>query len=616
MINKIHMESLKYFITDIFCIDDIKNVVEIFDLEKNCLLYENIYQHNRIKQILAINFVFNELFSINCPSMMIKTLINKDEKEMIDYILKNTYVIFFLDNDSYKRLIQKLNQYKIDLKKTEKCKNELIKYIEKRHDIILDSKSDSLFKAYELGIKVRYKQESVSKYFASQFETIKANNLLTFNPLNNSINTNILPNKLFNTITSIDCVSFSILHDCYFARMLNDNIVFYIHENEERIMGYIEYVCKKSDKQPVIIAPYATLEEIKKTETFKNYNFITFSCDQEYTRLLPHNLAKYFITTYHGLTNLGKINYIISDGVLELKQQNLFQLTRNISKNVNAFFIPKNKEIIELMFNLITSGSFLHLNGLDKICKYVENNKIELKNTIPKINNRAKNCILIVDNRPNVMNVVSLMITLHNLKQKEWAVVFVGSEKSIDYMKLIFKDSIEYIHESRLEKHKFGIEIYNDILKDVNTWKSIEKYSKCLIIQDDSAIIKKGLEDSYFMMDDYVGPIWADKDYNIEIKEKCGHLCGNGGLSLRTIKLMKNITEQFSQYKNELFNKNLQTIPEDVFFAKYITKVGGKVPSYERAILFGCEQVPCLEAYGYHKVWNYTPPDFVNKFIV
>lgn len=611
------METIKYFISDIFCIEDIKNVIEIFDLEKNCLIYDNIYKHERIKQILTTNMIFNSLFNINCPSILLKEFADKQDQDIFNYILKNTYVQYIINNDSLKKLYNNVNNFKEYIRNPIKSKQELCKFIEKRHGISLNLKNESLCKSFEECILKKYDM-NVSNYFKTEIEKIVKDNLLNFNNLNASINTNIVPRKVFKTILSRDCVAYNILHDCCFARMLYDNIVIHINslDKKDKLIKYIEYICKKNEKQPVVIAPQYIMDILNKDDIYQKYHTVQFICEDFYMDLIPINWIKCFITTSKINTNLGKINFIISDDEINLSQQNLFQLTECISNKVKAFYIPNNEELIEAMFNLIASVSILQLNGFDKINKYVKNRNINLEQVISKINQDADNCILIADNRPNIMNIISLMITLSNLNEHSWAVIFMGSNNSIEYMKKILGNKIGYIHENRFEKQKFGIEIYNEILKDSKTWGSLEKYNKCLIIQDDSAIIKKGLEKSLFMYDDYVGPVWADQDYNNEIKIKCGNLCGNGGLSLRTIKYMKIITEQFSQYKNELFNKNLQTIPEDVFFAKYIKQVGGKVPSYERAMLFGCEQVPCNEAYGYHKVWNYTSPDFVNSFII
>ena len=227
-----------------------------------------------------------------------------------------------------------------------------------------------------------------------------------------------------------------------------------------------------------------------------------------------------------------------------------------------------------------------------------------------------KKCILITDNRENIMNVVNLHISLHNLISGEWDFVFIGSEKSIGFMKDYSIKNLHttYIHDERLDKIMFNIEVYNEIMKDNETWVKIgNQYDYCLLIQDDSAIIKKGFENSEFVGCDYVGSPWINHECNKEIVDLCGHLCGNGGFSYRKIDTMKRVTEKFKRFKNLLFNHNLQYIPEDVYFSRYVPKVGGHIP-HHISTSFGSEQVLTIGSYGFHKLWAYNSIDKVDEF--
>ena len=601
------MEDLSFFLKDIFCIDNIKDVtVDIIDMKNNCVVYDKIYAHDRIRNVLLVNFIFRYLFEINCPHSMTKLLLNKSIGDICKYMTSFTFAKYTTSQELFNFMCQHSETYNDSLRNSKTCKHELFKYIESRHGIKIEN--ESLYQ--------HYKQHLNTNYFTTNSNNITKDNyrIFNYNIFNNSINYDNLIKTKDNALIVSDCMIHNVIHDCFFARMMHKNIGLYVDCLNNANIQYISKILQYCENIPVILAPQVVIDELMNNKDTKCYNFVPFCIDKfEYLNCIPKTLFKVFISTRK--YNMGFCNYIISDENIELSK-NTFQLSTIYSTSNNVFYLPRDERVREVVFKLLATGNLQQVNGTDKILKYVENKKIEIELIIPKINKSSKNCIMIADNRENIMNVVSIIITLFNLQDNKWSVVFFGSNKAISYMKEIFRDSIEYIHEDRFEKKKFGIELYNDFMKDTKTWESLHKYEKCLVIQDDSAIIKRGLEDSVFMNScDYVGPVWADEEYNSEIKSKCGHLCGNGGLSLRTIQIMKNITSTFKDFKNELFNKNLQPIPEDVFFAKYVKKVGVIMLNDSINKKFGCEQVKCMEAFGYHKVWCYNSIEFVNEFL-
>jgi hypothetical protein len=618
--------DLKYFILDIFCIDDVKDVVDIFDIENNTIMYKNIYAHERIKCILSINNLFHEIYKIQCSAVFIRLFMRlfygrpEDIIECVSkYLIRFSFIKYTIKENEISDIVVKAKKYRDSL--SIYSERELCNYIEKRHSIKLNYR-ETTFKSYTLAIKNKY-NSSVKDYFNAQKNDIETFNLLKMNPLDrsfNSTNTVIYNSKY---LLKNDCINYHIVHDCYFSRMLHDNIGIYIDSVDAEILEYLYDIIENSiiqKRPPVIFSTTDIIKYLQSDEKINKFNFIPFYIEQfTFLEAIPKIWLKIFITTrYSPDTNIGKINYIISDAEdIPDNIPNMFNLVKYETLKNNTFLIPESPELRGVFFNLVTHASIRHLYGFDKIMKYVKTRNISLEDSIQKINNASPNCIMIADNRENIMDVISLMITLYNLENKKWTVVFIGSCKSINYMKKVFGNNIEYIHEPRFEKTPFDIEIYNDIMKDYNTWKSLEKYHKCLVIQDDGMIIKKGLERSIFMTDtiDYVGAPWKDAEYNKEIKDKCGHLCGNGGISLRNIEIMKNVTEKYSNYKNELFNNSLQTLPEDVFFAKYVKQIGGRIPNEMESQLFASEQVHCLESFGFHKIWAYANFDFVNNFL-
>lgn len=221
----------------------------------------------------------------------------------------------------------------------------------------------------------------------------------------------------------------------------------------------------------------------------------------------------------------------------------------------------------------------------------------------------ARNCVLLVDNRKNIMSVLSACLAFSNLVPKAWNLCVITSTKALPYYKSMFLNSdIEYIVHPLLDSEQFDIEDYNKLMKDPSTWDKLKDYENCLTIQDDGFVLKPGVEDAFVGKYDYVGAPWADAEFNVELK-KVGNpmMVGNGGLSLRSIAMMRTITRQENDNPTDLFNNDLQPTPEDVFFAHNVYKRQGRIPTREKATMFSSEQMVNPNTIGIHKPWVYMP---------
>jgi len=129
-----------------------------------------------------------------------------------------------------------------------------------------------------------------------------------------------------------------------------------------------------------------------------------------------------------------------------------------------------------------------------------------------------------------------------------------------------------------------SVHCYNMLLTDPSFWSHFLDFDKTLIFQNDSGLLKKGIENFYEY--DYIGAPWAEYPY-----------VGNGGLSLRNPRIMKEILEKF-HWK---FDKG-----EDVFFSECMleNKIG-KLAPVEEAKKFSVETIFELNTLGYHKPWYY-----------
>jgi hypothetical protein len=229
---------------------------------------------------------------------------------------------------------------------------------------------------------------------------------------------------------------------------------------------------------------------------------------------------------------------------------------------------------------------------------------------------KSKRCVVLVDNRCNGLSLLSIKVTMSNLKPGEWDVVIFTSTKSKSfYIKSIEEATV--VTHSMLDLTPFDIEVYNEILKDTAFWRKIDDlgYEQCLIIQDDGCVVRKGLETSPFADADYVGAPWVSCPGNQELENfsKTPNMVGNGGLSLRNVKQSLDICET-SQNKNVLFNQRLQRIQEDVFFSREFQLRGARVPNAQGASHFSVEQVYNPTAFGFHKFWAYNDFTVVKDF--
>lgn len=239
-----------------------------------------------------------------------------------------------------------------------------------------------------------------------------------------------------------------------------------------------------------------------------------------------------------------------------------------------------------------------------------------LRNHVRRFSEKEKkNVVVLVDNRANEMSVMSCKFAMLNLPASQWECHVYTSRDNVKYYEALLS-GIAIVHEhSLLNVSLFDIDVYNSIMEDVEFWQGLYDlgFDKCLVIQDDGMLIKPGIEK--FLEYDYVGAPWADDISNKYIKENINSdLVGNGGLSLRTVSKMVQICEEYDREKYQLFYHNINRMPEDVYFVKYMNKVEGRVAPRAEAVEFACEQVLNPSAIGFHKVWSYHKPSDIYKY--
>jgi len=151
---------------------------------------------------------------------------------------------------------------------------------------------------------------------------------------------------------------------------------------------------------------------------------------------------------------------------------------------------------------------------------------------------------------------------------------------------LFLPDDSVYYFENRLS----SINEYNKRLTSLEFWNQFEE-ENVLIIQHDSGILRKGIED-YFNYDFIGAPI---KWINFPAM--------NGGFSLRKKSAMIEVISKI-KYRNE---------NEDLYFCNGLKQLNGNLPTFEVAQSFSCETMFNTGSLGYHAIEKYLTNEQINQ---
>jgi hypothetical protein len=184
----------------------------------------------------------------------------------------------------------------------------------------------------------------------------------------------------------------------------------------------------------------------------------------------------------------------------------------------------------------------------------------------------------------------------------------------MNYYKKYLDHVAEIVHLEELDDiTTFHIDIYNNILKNSKFWRSL-RAKKCIVVQNDGFIVREGAEE--FLKYDYVGAPWADASGNEYLRDHVNSdMVGNGGLSLRSVSKMIEITDKYVDEKRILFFHNINYIPEDVYFCKYLKKLENAcMPDKVTANKFSSEETCNSKSVGIHRLWSYHSTDVLTLY--
>lgn len=353
-----------------------------------------------------------------------------------------------------------------------------------------------------------------------------------------------------------------------------------------------------------------------------------------FSKMIPSNTMK--PDNFNSVTFIDYLKHIVSSDYYFLRNiyQNKVIISNDVKlpsyytlSNVYIDTVPKIADFCVSFYNTLTlaqTGKTLFL-GLDtpetlvstyikrflkqNISVPVEIQKIMWQKFIfmgeLKIKKESKNCVLMIDNRKNITSVLSIAMTFSNLMPDFWSLVIVTKPENHKWYqeKLGENVHVHFLSHDLQDSEVFNIDDYNLMMKDNSFWENVKSLGceKCLLIQDDGFLVKPGVEE--YLEYDWVGAPWPRTKNLIDIGVTS--FVGNGGLSIRNIQYMIDITMDESSCKNILFNYNIQPIPEDVYFSIEIAKKNGNVPTEEKAKDFASEMILFKNSIGIHKPWGY-----------
>lgn len=222
--------------------------------------------------------------------------------------------------------------------------------------------------------------------------------------------------------------------------------------------------------------------------------------------------------------------------------------------------------------------------------------------THPSSDQAALECIIIEprchDNLSAVLRNASCMLpnaamTIYHSKKNEKFVQDILGENHTVNLKCFTEDNI-----TRRE--------YCDILCTPDFWNIASP--RCLIFQTDSGIRKNNI--LRFLEYDYVGAPWA-----WPIRGDCHINIGNGGFSLRSPHVMKEICTHF--VRDPSYPDKELGEPEDIFFARTLVNMNHvSLPTFDEASAFAVEYNTHPDPFGFHQAYGiHHPPEIVRQWM-
>jgi hypothetical protein len=217
---------------------------------------------------------------------------------------------------------------------------------------------------------------------------------------------------------------------------------------------------------------------------------------------------------------------------------------------------------------------------------------------IPELLSESDNTIILVETRKLTHLEFVLRYSLNKLESNFWAVNIYCNLNNYDFIYRMAKKISDKINIFILDMEIKQVSDYNKLLLKKTFWKYI-KAKKILILQEDSLIFRKGIEE--YLKYDYIGAPWSNGHGK---KSPLGF--GNGGFSIRNVELCYKLLH--SKYKDQINLK--KRINEDIYFSVGFSKFFNEnLPTLDIAKEFSVEHVNSNNPIGGHQYWisGYIP---------
>lgn len=250
---------------------------------------------------------------------------------------------------------------------------------------------------------------------------------------------------------------------------------------------------------------------------------------------------------------------------------------------------------------------------LNKDISFIENNPIQYHNDSNKL-------AIIIDPRFDPIMEAVIRNFMYFMNPQGWNLLIISYSGYIDDIKKKFPNTRQIpiddtlIHYDENNLPNISINIYNQILLNIDLWKSLKEQHIC-IFQKDCIMFK--MFNEYFNFYDFAGA-------NYYRREHCSFLLGgiNGGFSLRNrntmIECLEKITwDKIVEYRKEyllklenetIFSPLLDTMNEDVFFTYACEMLCKEVPDKLHRTFLSIEADFNFDASVYHG-WHHNYHD-------
>lgn len=601
-----------HLLVDLLDTDDQQIIDMILESNLNTgrLDFDSILRHHRVKNALLFGELWKEILGVYPCFFISKAFLDNHGEKMVEEGNFSAFVMsqfpFMLDHaDIRQRLTTLTNVY--DGKKMSILK------IANRYGVEMHSKEQSLYSLYSnltlpkslkntkiiakaLALETRKPIASLDDLFCVHHQCVNTLGLRNRNPFN-GLGRSLSEKVKFRTV--FDAFAYCYIEPSILLTILGAHTVISLCADPKLYKYLSECIPSNKVAYCVQVKPDENVEEsLGHIIVFYHPLTLRYAPKVAATHIQADNLSSNCVSLTRMPRRTFRKNNIIEAGKLWMPMPiGNDKLLRSLSTVFTKSLFSHNFDANTLAFYQFTM-------------RYYDKHRDTLMTTFEPSKN-TDNVVVVVDTRDNIMSIMSILITFHNLRPNTWALMIFCIDSNIQYYDSIFADKsrfVEYVTHFDLTKSCFSIDAYNKLLKSVPFWDFIKNknYRNVLLIQDDGMLVRKGLENApFFGQTPYIGAPWCPKrpenaPLRIYTKER---MIGNGGLSLRNTEAMLAVCKQYSEKNRELHCNGLEQEPEDVFFARHCTFDASS--TFIAAQSFSTELILSMDSLGFHKFWMY-----------